>query len=174
MTTKARVSANLLIAVHLVCSAISANAQVPNPNSRPILFVHGFCGDSSSWDTLRPNLYTRLQGMGDLYGPANYDVYYDDVLDRTTFLDPNGQPVAESAIPSSTRFFTIKFFDPVVGNFNSFGVSNVSMLNKAYELSRVIKRILAITQSSDVILITHSMGGLVARTYVENLASKGR
>ncbi len=160
MIRKSRLSAYVLITVHFMCAGIAADAQTPDPDSRPILFVHGFCGSSSSWQTLRSNLYTRLQSLGSLYPSAtNYDVYYDSSSDTTTFLDSSGKAVDESAIPASTRFFSIKFRDPIIGNFSPQGVNRVSTLNKAYELSRVIKRVLVITHSSDIILITHSMGG---------------
>ena len=137
---------------------------------RPILFVHGFCGDASSWD----NLYASLTSLDPVLYPRQYGVYvawYDAEQDQV-FFRQSGAEVAETTIPSNARFFAIAFYDPVNESFDPTNVANVSILNKAYELSRVIKRITAVTHIKDVIVIAHSQGGLVARAYLENLASK--
>jgi pimeloyl-ACP methyl ester carboxylesterase len=147
-----------------------AQQNPPNPASRPILFVHGFCGDASSWD----NLYASLTSLDPALYPRQYGVYvawYDAMQDQV-FFRQSGAVVAENTIPSNARFFAIAFYDPVNGNFDSTTVANISILNKAYELSRVIKRITAITHIKDVVVIAHSQGGLVARAYMENLASR--
>jgi len=82
---------------------------------RPILFVHGFCGDASSWDnlyasltSLDPNLYPRENGV--------YVAWYDAKQDQV-FFRHSGAVVAETTIPSNARFFAIAFYDPVNGNF---------------------------------------------------------
>ena len=152
------------------------------PQSRPILFVHGFCGDADSWANLAQPLSSSLANdYADLYPNVDtnksqkvYKVHYDSLADQVYFVDPdNGQTVDEMWILPSTRFFEIAFYDSANATFDATDVANISILNKAYELSRVIKEITKITRIEDVIVVAHSMGGLVARAYMENLASPG-
>src|ERR1019366_1636236 len=42
---------------------------------------------------------------------------------------------------------------------------------KGYELAQIIGRIKAVTGAPRVVVVGHSMGGLVARSYIEGLAS---
>ena len=176
-----RVEFLALLILLLVLSVLPALGQT-SPPSRPILFVHGFCGDAGSWAhlvqalsvsvakdhaALYPNLDTNNQ-------QRVYKVYYDSIADQVYFIDPDtGETVDEMWILPSTRFFEIAFYDSANASFDANIVANISILNKAYELSRVIKEVTKITQIKDVIVVAHSMGGLVARAYMENLASPG-
>ncbi len=145
------------------------------PPSRPILFVHGFCGDSNGWEALRSNLSSKLhKDLPTLYPDPgvipNYDVYYNSGAQLFAFFQ-NGSQVFESSIPSSARSFSILFYDPNGGALDATNVAQVSILNKANELAQVVHEISKITHIKDVIVVGHSMGGLVARTYLEGLAS---
>src|ERR1039457_5534099 len=144
--------------------------------SRPILFAHGFCGSAFDFQPLIGPLYQQVPS--NLYPSATvYYVFYDSIKNTTTFELLSGSllvPVDESSIPSSTRLFSIMFYDPVSDSTEANDVAKISILNKAYELSAVIKQITAITKTKDVIVVAHSMGGLDARAYVENLASPGQ
>ena len=105
--------------------------------------------------------------------PLNfYDAYYNGT--SVVFMH-DGNPISNNAlVPSTARFFTMDFFDPNSGTWeNTEGVAQVSILNKAEELAQVIREITRITQVSDVIVVGHSMGGLVTRAYIENMASPG-
>jgi pimeloyl-ACP methyl ester carboxylesterase len=94
-----------------------------------------------------------------LDGSNYYDVYYDGT---TVHFLLNGSLVGEQTIPPSARFFSMHFFDPASGTWNNpTAVSQVSILNKADELAHVLREINRVTQISDVIVIAHSMGGLV-------------
>src|ERR1019366_7647940 len=139
--------------------------------SRPILLAHGFCGSALDFQPLTGPLYQQLPS--DLYPSSTvYYVFYDSIKNTTTFELLSGSllvPVDESSIPSSTRLFSIMFYDPVSDSTEANDVAKISILNKAYELSAVIKQITAITKTKDVIVVAHSMGGLDARAYVENL-----
>jgi pimeloyl-ACP methyl ester carboxylesterase len=172
----------LLTRAALVCLVVTAlgffaaiaKAQTPPPPpSRPILFVHGFCGASSEWKTLRNSLAGKLNSnLSDLYpSVTNYDVYYDGQAQSVVFVDDTGTHIDSSQILPSSRFFTIRFYDSVLASFDSTNVAGISILNKAYELSRVLKAIASVTHVKDAIVISHSMGGLVTRAYIENLAS---
>jgi len=163
-------------------SLAEAQQNPPNPASRPILFVYGFCGDATSyawnnlysWDNLYSSLIGRLDSTQYPHADSKYVPYrawYDAGADQV-FFQQGGTPVPEALVPYDARFFIMTFYDPVTKTFNVADVANVSILNKAYELSRVIKRITAITHIKDVIVIAHSQGGLVARAYMESLASK--
>ncbi|MFZ1007509.1 MAG: hypothetical protein WAN65_11765, partial [Candidatus Sulfotelmatobacter sp.] len=83
------------------------------------------------------------------------------------------QGLVPSAVTPDARFFSVAFYDPVGGNFDPEGVALVSNLNKANELANIIQAITEITHIKDVIVVAHSMGGLVTRAYLENLASPG-
>ncbi len=160
----------LLISSQLFIPAV--HAQAP-PLGRPILFVHGWCGDGTEWEPLRNHVIGSLtRDFPTLYPTpqSNYYAYYNASADFVWFEDNTGQSIGYP--PSTNRIFSIKFYDPVGEDPNPEDVARVSILNKAYELSRVIKEIARITTIKDVILVTHSMGGLVARSYVENLGSQ--
>ncbi|MBZ5490686.1 MAG: choice-of-anchor D domain-containing protein [Acidobacteriia bacterium] len=170
------------LGIFLHTGLAEAQQNPPNPASRPILFVYGFCGDATgdAWNNLYSwdNLYNSLIGRLDptLYPHADpkyvpYRAWYDAGADQV-FFQQGVTPVPEALVPYDARFFIMTFYDPVNKTFNIADVANISILNKAYELSRVIKRITAITHIKDVIVIAHSQGGLVARAYMENLASK--
>jgi hypothetical protein len=175
----------VLVALLALLEVPQANSQAgSSPPSRPILFVHGYCGTTDSWSALRTNLASRLNGASPtlypLVDPSNnpdpsldgsnyYDVYYDGT---TVHFLLNGSLVGEQTIPPSARFFSMHFFDPASGTWNNpTAVSQVSILNKADELAHVLREINRVTQISDVIVIAHSMGGLVSRAYLENMAS---
>ena len=154
---------------------LSGVSGAQNPPSRPILFAHGYCG--SAFD-FQPSLTALNQQLpSSLYpDPTVYYVYYDSALKTTTFAIEAGGiliPVNQSSILASTRFFDMVFYDPVAKSVDSTNVSKISVLNKANELAQVIKQITAITKTTKVIVVAHSMGGLDARAYVENMASTG-
>ena len=76
--------------------------------------------------------------------------------------------------PKEARFFAIKFSSTVgagqssSANFDKVRVAGVSILNKADELAQVIAFITQLTGVKDVVVIGYSMGGLVARAYMQN------
>jgi len=152
-----------------------SSSVAQNPLSRPVLFAHGFCGDALDFQPLISSLSQQLPL--NLY--PNQTVYYaayDSILNTTTFwLLSNGsfQQVSESSIPQSARFFSIRFYDPEGQSFAPPNVAKISVLNKASEIAKVIKQILSITHTKNVIIVGHSMGGLDARTYTEGMASSG-
>src|ERR1039457_3847303 len=78
---------------------------------------------------------------------------FDSIKKTTTFLLLAGGllvPVDQSSIASSTRLFSIMFYDPNNGGSSDpNNVAKISILNKAYELSQVIKQINAITKTKD-------------------------
>jgi len=106
---------------------------------------------------------------------SDYYVIYDSVADLADFsVGAARTPIVESEIPSTARFFIIQFYDPISKSTVNRNVAKISTVNKGYEIAQVIKHITAITHVKDVIVIGHSMGGLDARAYIENLASGWR
>jgi len=172
-----------LVATLLLSQALVAQ---PNPPSRPILFVHGWCGSPYDWAPLYSSLITSLPGSM-FPDQTVYLVQYNSYARNYSFYrennpanDPPGlKPMTEQEIASSQspRFFVIQFYDPYnlngEGNTAPDNVTRISILNKAFELKQVISAITRITKIPSVNIVAHSMGGLVARTYVENLASAG-
>jgi hypothetical protein len=167
VTSSGGVTSPLEIAVSLIVALPGRGTAASS--GRPILFVHGFCDDSASWQALRRQLASRLnQNYPTLYpDTTNYDVYYDGTT-VNFFSGSNPQPVVPS---SSARFFSIRFYDLNGGQLDAGKVAQVSILNKANELANVLSEITAITRIQDVIVIAHSMGGLVTRAYLEGMAS---
>ncbi len=177
----------LMIALSIfLLFAGSSGAQNPtqNPTSRPILFAHGWCGNAQDFNPLflptTEVLFNQLPR--DLYPIPNlYAIQYDAILQKPTFysitVNANGtgtmKQINRSAIPSNARFFSIIFYDPVGKSTSSSNVAKISILNKAYEVAKVVKLITLITQQPQVIVMGHSMGGLDVRAYVENMASQG-
>lgn len=140
----------------------------------PILFAHGFCGTAFDFSALYEPLVNQLPAA--LYSdPTLYYVVYDSNVPETRFyILADGLLVPAENIDSSARFFTIIFNDADDESGGRIGVAQISILNKAYELSKVVKAITHVTGLTDVIVVGHSMGGLDARAYVENLASRGK
>lgn len=167
----------LILGVVTCLAPSPALAQTPTTSGRPILFVHGWCGDADKWATMRNSL---AQGLNQsLYqDPQNYDVYFDPTeavperqVKRWIGAGVPSVPLVNSGVDGErARFFTIKFVDPS-GAFDPLLVATVSVLNKAQELAKVIRAIAMFTRVKDVIVVAHSMGGLVARAYLEGFAS---
>jgi alpha-tubulin suppressor-like RCC1 family protein len=151
-------------------------AQTPPGVGRPILFVHGWCSDASDWGVLRDNLISSVTvSQPELYtDPTNYTVYYDG---QSVKLWPTGHEFLAGSVPASARFFSVNLYDILSGQdpagfftIDKKRVASVSILNKADELAQVIAAITELTHVKDVLVVAHSMGGLVARAYIENQA----
>jgi pimeloyl-ACP methyl ester carboxylesterase len=168
----------------LLIAALPARAE--NPLSRPILFVHGWCSNADSWkntlvgDGLATTLHANHR---DLYPSSTvWEVFYDAnraaeadrvriVFDRS---DPPrySTPLQSASFSVAPRFFAISFYDGVTTkSFDAAAVAEISIVNKASELSHVLKAIQKVTGIDDLIVVTHSMGGLVARAYMQNLVT---
>lgn len=172
-----------LIAAVVLLLVQPSFAQLPpdSISTRPILFVHGFYGDSNGWGrtndpaSLRGFVVTSLEisNNSGYSNTTNYDLYFDlNTVRLSQFEDPTRDPSAVGNVPPNARFFSIIFYSWNSSNpFDKYAVANVSILNKAYELAQVIGAIKQITHVKDVVVMGHSQGGLVARAYVEGLGS---
>jgi len=143
MVTRSR--AVFLVAL-LLCSAPVAAAEFP------VLFIHGFCSSAETWDETIPQLSTRRFG-------TDVPRVYESVI---------GKAASQTQVAPGTRTFRIDFTD-LSGGFDLLAVANVATIRKAGELKAVIDAIKLFTGSPKVILVGHSLGGLVARAYIEGI-----
>ena len=120
----------------------------------PIVFVHGFCSTSSTWDVMFDNLPSRRVG---------------EALVRY-HQGANGQVSILANSPTTGTAFSIDFVDSTGSVEDPRAVADVSIVDRAGELKAVIDHIKVTTGSPKVILVAHSMGGLVARAYVQGVS----
>jgi uncharacterized repeat protein (TIGR03803 family) len=137
----------------------------------PVLFVHGICDKPASFQVMESAVQAYLQGTYSQFyaDPSQYWVFYDG--ENVNFEVPNGTTTYTS-VPASARFFAVAFDDPgqsLIQDFDETSVAQISIYAKADELAHVIWTIKSITGAPRVIVISHSMGGLVSRAYVEEL-----
>jgi pimeloyl-ACP methyl ester carboxylesterase len=141
----------------------------------PVLFVHGICGAAADFQYTENTVQAFLQGnYPELYPDSDqYWVFYNAVHNQVNFQVPNSSTTS-TTVPSTARFFAVAFDDPsqnLVQNFDRTNVSNISIYAKADELAHIIWEIKAITGAPRVMIVAHSMGGLVSRAYVERLGT---
>src|SRR5687768_241729 len=69
----------------MALAASEAYAQNPPIVGRPILFVHGFCADSTSWGVLQTDVVQHMQAIQPaLYTEsATHTLFYDGQVVRT-------------------------------------------------------------------------------------------
>jgi hypothetical protein len=149
---------------------------------RPILFVHGCGGVYSDWyqyinSPVIPLRTAMLRDFPGLYQSGKiYVVWFDGI--RVRFADTaTGLEIDPSLVSQDVRLFVLLFYDPTQATFSAAidpkNVVNISVAYKALELSRIVASIQSLTFVKDVTTITHSMGGVVARTYIEGLGGFG-
>jgi len=180
----------MLHAINLACASsrqdqIARNGasdfQLGDIYGLPLIYVHGFCGDPTDWVPLENAIFNNLySAYPALYqnGEMLYVYYQASNLSPTTgpvwFQDQRDPPDFFQSIDSSHRLFSLAFYDGVSSDarhFDSAKVANISISQKADELAHVIWRVKQVTGSPRVVVIAHSLGGLVARTYMEGLAT---
>jgi pimeloyl-ACP methyl ester carboxylesterase len=138
----------VFVLVGVIVSAQWIAAQTPSAQLFPILFVHGFCSSSDTWTVMT----SSLSGVN----PARYGTAVTRLTASTSFP---GQD-------ATRKLFTIDFLGPT-GGADPREAAQVSIAAKAIELKRVINEIKRITGQPKVIVVGHSLGGLVARWYIQ-------
>lgn len=152
------------IAALLLCST-TAQAQI-----RPVVFVHGFCSDSNLWDFY----WNEIGAVNGRYGDRKIDLFWDGTSVRER--NQNGAPGAPLPAVVTSRFFaadlswsqTSSRFEPADSADHS------TIFEKAAYLARIIEEVKRATGSSEVFVVAHSMGGLVARAYMQGQATPAR
>jgi len=138
----------------------------------PILFVHGWTGDSRTWD--------EFTGEAALY----YGWSYGGRLDYC--LNPDGNQSTsdgyyQSFVNTSNLgvgdYYTVNFDISAngvlfVGNdlipFNDDYSNQSAVVKQGWAVGDAIERVLDLTGAEKVILAGHSMGGLACREYLQN------
>jgi PKD repeat protein len=143
----------------------------------PVVFVHGFCSDASTWNPMITTLQhtgvpaTRYNGT-----VSREDLYYDGMYVR----DRNDQARSYPANPNTvsvlgslqrSMVYTITFYDPTNLTFSDTSVALLDIRDLAGQLAKVIEAIKSVNGVPQVDLVAHSMGGLVSRAYLEGLAT---
>ena len=144
-------------------------------DSYPILFVHGICSSGDIWNDMaawlqrqHPERYGSSPSVTRLYSGDGVR-HSETGLNYPSFLTlPSGIVPLDSP---SARLFAIDFYSGDFFDFFNPGlVAQISIYDKARELQEVIAAISNYTNSGQVIVVSHSQGGLVTRTYVEGLS----
>jgi pimeloyl-ACP methyl ester carboxylesterase len=152
----------------------------------PVLFVHGWCDTPDSFvnaeTAVKNYLNTQLPSLYPLHSsppPDEYVAFFDGVNVQFQTQGPeNVSNSTKTQVDSSTRFFLADFNDSISSHSlyqeidkNTSAVADIHIYEKGYELAKIIASIKAMTHAPRVIVVAHSMGGLVARSYIEGLAS---
>jgi triacylglycerol lipase len=140
-----RSCAGVLVAV-LLWAAPAAAAELP------VLFVHGFCSSSDTWNETVPQLSVRRYG--------------DDV--PRVFESSIGKAAVRTSIANDAKTFRIDFSD-LANGFDLLAIANVPTTRKAGELKVVIDAIKRFTGAPQVIVVGHSLGGLATRAYIQGI-----
>jgi pimeloyl-ACP methyl ester carboxylesterase len=140
-----RLRAGVLLAL-LLWAAPAVAAELP------VLFVHGFCSSSDTWNETLPQLSVRRYG--------------DDV--PRVFESSIGKAAVRTSISQSAKTFRIDFSD-LANGFDLLAIANVPTVRKAGELKVVIDAIKRFTGAPGVIVVGHSLGGLATRAYIQGI-----
>jgi hypothetical protein len=150
------------------------SGQTTSQKGLPVIFVHGICdrpdsflpAESAVKTTLR-NHYPALYEVPQLSGDSDeYVVFYDgiNVHFQAPPFNAYNPILAAYQIEPSTRFFLVALDDPaqtMYGYFDKAEVMKIPIYSKGNELAHIIWKIKEITGAPRVIIVAHSMGGLV-------------
>jgi len=117
----------------------------------PLLFVHGYGGDASSWDQVK----TMLEQKGFSFG-GHFDLH------KPIF----GKSLKKSLVGG--QFDKLMNLNP--GDFYTISLSDNDGLDfkqQGYEVRLAVNAIKHLNSTGKVILIGHSMGGLACRSYIQ-------
>jgi len=137
-----------LAALVIVLQPLRPAAQAPASDLYPILFVHGFCSSSDTWSVMTTALTTANPGR---FG---------------TTVTRLSAGVVVPGTDATRKIFTIDFRG-AGGTADPRDAAQVPIATKAVELKQVINEIKRITGRPKVIVVGHSLGGLVARWYMQ-------
>lgn len=162
----------------LLPSAIHDQQTTTIPDiGRPILFVHGWCGNDLGWqNVLGPIAMALATSHANLYPTqAAYLVIYNG-SGTVWFYDFYSRLfVQQSQVSRETKFFLIDFYDARQSTFynglNQENVAQIPIAVKGNEVAKVLAAIQDVTFAKDITVVAHSMGGLDTRALLEGLAS---
>ena len=134
----------------------------------PIIFIHGWCGDSYSWGHFVNEIYN---------GPLGYSFggYLEFCLNGDS--DNSTSNISEIVfhMPTLTfgNFYVVNFDCSPAGSCNtnissSYKSNQSAVVKQGRALGMAVDAVLNATGKGKVILMAHSMGGLAAREYITN------
>ncbi len=137
----------------------------------PIIFIHGYNGNNTTWDTLitfMQNTYGYSYG-----GKMDFCLNYDSsnttaelFADFHDFTEETGHTL--DSLPCD--MYTINFENNPDGSYPynpSFLSNQAGAFKQGYAVKKAIEHVLSITGKDKVMLVCHSMGGLAARVYLQ-------
>jgi triacylglycerol lipase len=123
--------------------------------SYPVIFVHGIASSAETWTVFRDYL---INNAGWIFGgtPA-----FDPASQTVAINCPSDPSQPVSCTGNAGNFYTLNFSDN----------QNLSLDVQGGELAAIIQAVLdANPEATKVLLVSHSMGGLAAREYLQGLA----
>lgn len=157
-------------------SATSALTTFDSKLPYPIIFIHGLDSNSQTWNTTTNYLDSQYQFV---YG-GRFDFCLNNDGNNATanknFYPTAGADIAafETSIQNGD-YYTINFDVGTDGSYSPSSSSSVFVLSnqsaiakQAMAVKKTIERVMQITGRNKVILVTHSMGGLASREYIQN------
>lgn len=141
----------------------------------PYIFIHGLCGDANTWTdfaSVAEYVYGWQHG-GTMNFCLNYDGYDKKKSSISTDYKDFNTPL------SMGDYYAVNFATDLNGL--SYAASSQSTILVGSNQSAIVKQgraikdairhVMDVTGSEKVILIGHSMGGLAAREYIQNVSN---
>lgn len=129
----------------------------------PIILVHGWTGNASSWDTFTGQLESNL-GLTIERSYLSYHLNFDNNLATSNLAND----VADFTSTIGNKDVYVINFD--VGAYSSKSNQSAAV-KQGYALKFAINRVLRATGADKVVLLGHSMGGLAIREYLQNVSN---
>ena len=149
------------------------NITISNNNSGmqnlpyPIILVHGWCGNDTTWWPFLRNIQTYY---GYSYGGNMNFCLNQDGNVSSSYLPTDFKDWTDTTQIGYGDFYTVNFDVDTYGN--KYSVSTQSNQSAAVKqgvaIQKAIEHVLKVTGKDKVILVAHSMGGLACREYLQN------
>lgn len=132
--------------------------HIKDPNSdKFIVFIHGLGGNSSTW--LKFSKYLNKKWNFEFGFLLKYFIYYKNILDKDAILEKAKNKLHRFIIHISL-FIPVNIFFVLKMLWSKRNIHNVNLLEKYINEN--------CKDSKNIILVAHSMGGLIARQYLIN------
>jgi uncharacterized alpha/beta hydrolase family protein len=144
------------------CCVFNECNQYYSETKTPILFIHGHSFNEGNDPESSLASFAKIQEELEKYafvnvGDVSFDNFYSD-LDKCS-----------SAMSMRATYYNIPTFD--VGKYKVTAQKSERIENYALRLKEIINLVKESTGSDKITLVAHSMGGLVAREYIDLFGS---